>query len=315
MGANTKIEWAHHTFNPWRGCSPVSEGCRNCYAARLGLRFADGTAEMRGGRPVYTGKLARTSASYWKQPLAWNKAQESEKVSHEDFVANARPRVFCASLADWLDETAPAEWLFDLITLIYKTPNLDWLLLTKRPENFTSRLRAAAAQCTVDPLDITDRIYAWIEGSRIWRNIWIGTTVENQNAADERIPHLLSIPARVRFLSCEPLLGPVEIDEHLDDQLDGGYVLGSSPIQWVICGGESGPRARPMNPAWARSLRDQCLAACVPFLFKQWGEWEPRTLLTGNGDYVFDDGQIMARVGRVAAGRMLDGRQWDQVPS
>ncbi len=323
MGEMTKIEWADHTFNPWRGCTKVSPGCAHCYAEAHDNRFGGG----------HWGKGAprqRTSAANWNQPLKWHREEEAKRVSHEEFVSNRRPRVFCASLADWLDDEVPAAWLFDLLTLIHKTPNLDWLLLTKRPENWQSRLRAAAGQCTVDPLDITDRIYAWLEGSRIWSNIWIGTTVEDQQRLDERIPELLKIPACVRFLSCEPLLGPIDFAK-------GGCAAWMGLIEWVICGGESGPHARPMHPDWARSLRDQCAAAGVPFFFKQWGEWFPGHT---NDGFIPDEDHLecgvpefgrvdvhafpperdgtyqeMGRLGKRKSGRVLDLREHDAFPA
>ena len=279
MGENSKIEWTDHTFNPWIGCTKVSSGCANCYAeTRMDHRF--NVVKWGKGQP-----RKRTSNANWKLPLQWNKAEESKRVDHAGFVAAKKPRVFCASLADWLDDEVPAEWLFDLITLIHKTPSLDWLLLTKRPENFMSRLLAAASQCTIDPLDVVDRIEAWISGDRIPLNVWIGTSVENQETADTRIPHLLKIPAKIRFLSMEPLLGPVNL--HNRHQCDADCWM--SNIHWVIVGGESGPGARPMNKTWVRNIKNQC--GNIPFLFKQWGG-----------------------VNKKLTGRELDGRTWDELP-
>lgn len=290
MGANSLISWTDHTFNPWEGCTKVSGGCKNCYAATRDQRFHAGQ-HWGPGAP-----RRRTSPTYWNQPLLWHKKAARREARSAGQLR--RPRVFCASLADWLDDEVPAEWLFDLLTLIHQTPTLDWQLLTKRPENWARRLRAAADQCTVDPLDITDRIHAWISGERIWQNVWIGTSVEDQAAADSRIPHLLQIPARTRFLSCEPLLGPV-ILPYIDfpkawriskaqeakhqpkcsfAQTRGALLCdcdvlmkrtGMEGITWVICGGESGPGFRHFDPDWARSLRDQCQAADVAFFMKQ----------------------------------------------
>ncbi len=343
MSANSKIEWCDHSFNPWIGCTKVSPGCANCYAESYDKRW--------GGS--HWGKGAqrkRTSAANWRKPVQWNAAgyicEACGSTCFGDRCMTSqcrgwtrRPRVFCASLADWLDDEVPAAWLFDLLTLIHKTPDLDWLLLTKRPENWKSRLKAAADQCTIDHLDMTDRIYAWLEGSRIWRNIWIGTTVEDQQRADERIPALLQIPARVRFLSCEPLLGPLYLEswqEHLPPPVHLAWLEG---IDWVICGGESGPNARPMHPNWARSLRDQCAAAGTRFFFKQWGSWKPicplydenrDELENGStdrvqaievtGEIVTDrqpDGTawIMDPVGKTPAGRLLDRREHNEFPA
>lgn len=294
---NSHIEWTDHTFNPWEGCTKVSPGCVHCYAETRNKRFGGGTAPNWGkGAP-----RRRTSVHNWNEPVRWNAAAAKD---------GTHPRVFCASLADWLDDEVPASWLFDLITLIHKTPNLNWLLLTKRPANWEKRLRAAAAQCTIDPLDITDRIYAWIEGSRIWHNIWIGTTVEDQARANERIPALMDIPAKVRFLSCEPLIGPVNLDIPGMNPLWGG-TPGGERIHWVIAGGESGPVCRPMHPDWARSLRDQCKAAGTAFLFKQWGEYAPKDVAENfdatKADLIhIDDTTPMFRIGKKLAGRLLD---------
>lgn len=266
MAENSKIEWTDHTFNPWIGCTKVSPACDHCYAETQN--------DFRKWNAAGWGPHAprkRTSAANWRKPLAWDRQAAAEGV---------RRRVFCASLADVFDnhKSIEQEWRDDLWKLIANTPNLDWLLLTKRPQNI-KRFLPDEWQAGFWP------------GGR--PNVWLGTTVENQEEADRRIPHLLSVPAVVRFLSCEPLLGPVRLDQVVNALSDGegqlwinalsGYVwdnLGDScgtgkRISWVICGGESGPHARPMHPGWARSLRDQCAAAGVAFHFKQWGEWLP----------------------------------------
>ena len=289
MGEFSKIEWCTHTFNPWIGCAKVSDGCKFCYAETL--------MDTRYGRVEWgvNGTRVRTSDANWRKPLAWNRAAEK---------AGRRVRVFCASLADvFEDRPELVAWRQDLYDLIEATPHLDWLLLTKRPEN-------------VMGLDSVP-VFAALD------NVWIGTSVEDQAAADERIPHLLWIPARVRFLSMEPLLGPVDI----------GRFLGESySAIWVIVGGESGPKARPMHPAWVRSIRDQCVEAGVPFLFKQWGEYvptatlghEPRCYVNALDGCVADEDTAIAdggswtgmdRVGKHAAGRMLDGREWNEFPA
>lgn len=320
MGKDSGIEWTHHTFNPWSGCEKVSAGCAHCYAAALppGMRRH---AEWGKDRP-----RVMASESYWIQPLAWNRAAEK---------AGERHRVFCASVADVFEAREGLDGarsrLFDLV---YETPHLDWLLLTKRPEYAVAWWGRQTGQ-------------AWPG------NAWIGTSVENQAAADERIPHLLRIPARVRFLSCEPLLGAVDLTSvawpttgdprHRVDVLRGGYwsaqgwracgpaaQLGeprggftnhsdmpgreTGMISWVIVGGESGRHARPMHPDWARSLRDQCVGAGVAYFFKQFGEYIAEPGGVEEGDYVFPDGLHMVRVGKAAAGRLIDGREWSEVP-
>lgn len=315
MGEITKIEWTstRHadgtvtpgaTFNPWIGCTKVSPGCQHCYAEAFAKRY--GKAEWGP-----QAERVRTSAAYWQQPYAWNKKATA---------AGKRMKVFCASLADvFEDNLQVAEWRASLWPMIEATDMLDWLLLTKRPENVNELVPAR-----------------WRNVGRWPSNVWIGTTVENQAMADKRIPELLEVPARVRFLSCEPLLGPVDLSGRTvegvwidPDYAALDYNLGDIvrdegwPIHWVIAGGESGPYARPMNPAWVRGLRDQCVAAGVPFLMKQWGEWRPfdekrdPTLSMTTPDALLKRWHIesdMWRAGKHAAGRELDGRTWDEYP-
>jgi len=276
MGQNSHIEWCDHTFNPWEGCTKVSPGCAHCYAEARNKRWAGG-ANWGKGAP-----RRRTSEANWRQPLKWNRDQAKVIATcGGDMRAEEyrNPRVFCASLADWLDDEVPIEWLADLLELIRSTPNLDWLLLTKRPENFRARVGAFAEKVSAS-MELQGWVYEWFHGFPPV-NVWIGTTVEDQKRADERIPLLLQIPAKVLFLSCEPLLGPVEFSDvtRRSDCISKLGKLALDGIDWVICGGESGHGARPMHPDWARSLRDQCQAAEVPFFFKQWGEWMPRSQL------------------------------------
>jgi len=261
MSENSKIEWTDHTFNPWEGCQKVGPGCDHCYAETRNARFSGGQAVNWGpGAP-----RRRTSEANWRKPLAWNAA-------HFEFFAKhrRRQRVFCASLADVFDNEVDQKWRRDLFDIIELTPNLDWLLLTKRIGNVVRMLPS----------------HDWAARG----NVWLGATIVNQEEADRDIPKLLAVPARVRFLSMEPLLGPVNLTDVPMPESGHGYheyspVITGNPlkrsqlrkpkIDWVIVGGESGPGARPMHPKWVRSLRDQCQAADVPFLFKQWGEWKP----------------------------------------
>lgn len=257
MGENSRISWTDHTFNPWIGCARVSAGCLHCYAEARDHRYGEGLWGTTAPRRV-------TSDSNWRQPVVWNR--DAERLGERAFV-------FCASLADVFEDrpdlVAPRARLFDLIEA---TPHLVWMLLTKRPENI---------------LKLTD---PWV----LWpRNVWIGTTVEDERAALERIPVLMRIDqAPVRFLSCEPLLGRVSVESgtmeasigtwsrYLRDDIGGA-------INWVIAGGESGPGYRPMNLDHARQLRDECEAFRIPFWFKQVG------------------GQVY--VDKVAGGDILDG--------
>lgn len=269
----TSIEWTAtprpdgtlapgYTFNCWIGCQKVSAGCAHCYAETL--------MDHRYGKVKWgpAGTRVRTSPANWKKPIKWNREAGAEGV---------RRKVFCASLADVFedrDELIP--WRRDLAKLIWETPNLDWLLLTKRPEH--------AKQMIYE---------MWFPDAAWPKNYWVGTSVEDQAAARDRIGYLLDIPAAVRFLSVEPMLGPINlglyrvaIPKHRE----------SWPAErvsnfWVICGAESGAGARPMDEKWVRSIRDQCVEAGVPFFFKQ-----------------------KAENGRKVSLPDLDGRQWSEFP-
>jgi protein gp37 len=320
MSAQTKIEWCDATFNPWIGCTKVSPGCTNCYA--------EGESKRRGWAQWGKGKERhRTSANYWKQPLAWDKRAEAR-----DQRSAARPRIFCGSLCDWLDDEVPIEWLADLLALIHATPNLDWLLLTKRPENWNARIHDAFRDDRTGG-DL-DYLSLWLDGDPV-QNVWFGVSVEDQTRADERIPLLLQIPAKIRFLSCEPLLGRVNYLQSCFDAGNHLHPYGKSGIDWLICGGESGHGARPMHPDWTRLLRDECRADHIPFFFKQRGEWgifKPfaggdlggdmrrgivqQVRAIGEHDGHFRRGDIyMRRVGKKKAGRLLDGREYSEFPS
>lgn len=345
MSENSKIEWTDHTFNSWEGCQKVGPGCDNCYAETRNARFAGGVAVNWG--PGAPRRL--TGASNWNKPIKWNAraklqhdAWEGFKAQHpgltddqleaKGFTKPRRPRVFCASLADVFDNAVDPQWRADLFSLIIKTPYLDWLLLTKRIGNVVPMLSELAHGS--DP----DLMLLYMMPLP---NVWIGATIVNQEEADRDIPKLLQVPAKVRFLSMEPLLGPVDLTgEYLKAKL-GEYPFKGLPnkhrtklidmLDWVIVGGESGPGARPMHPDWARSLRDQCADAGVAFLFKQWGEWMagntngatvsltfPVGAATGPDNpkwYEWPDGAHSARVGKKAAGRLLDGRTWDETPA
>ena len=262
MGANSKTEWCSHTFNPWCGCTKVSAGCAHCYADAMSVRNP-GVLGVWG--PSGTRVIA--AESYWRQPIAWDKAAKE---------AGERHRVFCGSLMDVFEgpETMPQESIKPvwsarrrLFKLIQKTTNLDWLLLTKRPENILPAIRDAIE--TGDDPDFDYNAAGDPNGldvaplSELFPNLWLGTSIEDQKTADKRIVELLKCPAVVRFLSIEPMLGPITLrHEWMAGLLDD--MLNPRPrIDWVIVGGESGPHARPMHPDWARSIRDQCVAAGV----------------------------------------------------
>lgn len=374
MSQRTAIEWADSTFNPWMGCTKVSPACDHCYAERDTKRF--GRVEWGAGKP-----RVRTSAANWKLPERWNcksfiqcancawrgDIYDFHKIDPTGFRHTmcpscngvdfelARRRVFCASLADWLDNEVPIEWLVELLDLIRRTPNLDWLALSKRIGNWRWRLMSAHGHLVESVVDgeLSNWVWEWLKGNPP-ANVWVGATVVNQAEADRDVPKLLAVPARVRFLSIEPMLGPINL-KHMDveraghrewccinaltgEQTDMGRPCPDVPrLHWVIAGGESGPHARPMHPDWVRSLRDQCAAADVPFLFKQHGEWlatdfcsdEDVMLPSKRTVYVNRDGSYVdgtegfdffagfketAWVGKKPAGRQLDGRTHNGFP-
>lgn len=244
MGENTKIEWCDHSWNPWVGCTKVSPACDHCYAEIW--------ARRTGQRQLWSdGERRRTRPENWRQPVKWDR---------DAAASGERARVFCASLADVFDNAVPDEWRADLFQLVKATPNLDWLLLTKRIGNARRML----------PAD-------WMDG---YPNVWIGATIANQDEAGRDITKLLAVPALIHFVSCEPLLGPINFScipwpeerNSIDDVSDGFDALrfASGPqINWVIVGGESGRDARPMEVEWAEDIRRQCARAKVAFFMKQ----------------------------------------------
>lgn len=320
MAENSKIQWTHHTFNPWRGCTKVSAGCAHCYAETLSGRNHKtlGVWGPHGTRVV-------AAESMWREPLKWDKAARHAMENYQyglngargarakgfkcdDPVKPERPRVFCASLADVFEEwqgpmMGPGGVYLGkdfrastgkdnrltmddvrrrLFGLINSTPNLNWLLLTKRPENVKNILHRAIAGSQ----PVYGMMMNWAANRIPPKNVWLGVSVENQATADERIPHLLRVPAAVRFLSCEPLLEAVDLARWLmlgwcaacDSQcfvIDGtcrGCAKPARPLlSWVIIGGESGPHARPCNPSWIKDIVNQCQAAGVPCFVKQLG--------------------------------------------
>lgn len=344
--SETTIEWTRgpngeqgYSFNPWVGCEPISPACAHCYAQAW--------AKRAGHPELWEGERRRTSAANWKQPLKWNR---------EAAAAGERRRVFCASLADVFDNQVPPAWRADLFDLIRKTPHLDWLLLTKRIGNAERMIKGA----------LFDGDLLSPESMWPWPNVWIGATICNQEEAERDIPKLLTTEARIRFLSIEPMLGPIDLrclDYDSGDQLpepmrvnDGRCSLNAlrgitawpgshyqSPtikrdvrivdgkvyqsqgegrrIDWVIAGGESGSKARPTHPQWARALRDQCVAAAVPFFWKQWGAFLPsdqpdarRFNYDEHSCHDWGDGIDSIRLHKKDAGRLLDGIEHNNSP-
>lgn len=342
MSDKTTIEWTDATWNPVTGCTKVSAGCDHCYAETFAERFR-GTP----GHYFESGFDVQLRPDKLVQPLRWTKPK----------------RIFVNSMSDLFHTDIPDEHIdrvFGVMAanLAHARPTHTFQILTKRHSRMRSYLSAAGVQeriaiaaAQVTDEDHADTVHDYVRHHAQWPlpNVWLGVSVENQQWADIRIPALLDTPAAVRFLSCEPLLGPVDLLHSINQDPLAAYHFRPGGIDWVIVGGESGRNARPMHPDWARSLRDQCVTADVPFLFKQHGEWEPIGPLYGEGDDVDDahmnavglevidkrrvvelersghvtDGYqpgdprtwLMARVGKKAAGRELDGRTWDEHPT
>ena len=249
MAEETKIQWTDHSWSPWIGCSKVSAGCANCYAEHL--------MDTRLGRVEWgpQGTRSRTSGDYWKSPLDWDRKAARDRTRFRVFPSLCDPfEDFSHQRTDDLFENDLTKWRGEFWKLIGRTPNLDWLLLTKRPEN-------VAHMVPSEWLDAPGN-----EGKGDWpSNVWLGVSVENQETADQRIPHLLEIPAKLRFLSVEPLLGPIQFPLPCRDSVFW------SGVHWVIIGGESGAGARPCTIGHIREIVQQCQSASVPVFVKQLG--------------------------------------------
>lgn len=343
MSGKTKIEWAERVWNPMVGCTMVSKGCRNCYAKTLHDRRHK--AKLNGAnlpeQYAQQFEVVQLMPDRLSDPFHWKKPA----------------RVFVNSVSDLFHEDVPDDFIDKAFAVMSLCPQHTFMVLTKRPDRMRRWFRDIGGTQRSD--------WVWSAANRLMNtnrgkypyfplpNVWLGVSVEDQKTADERIPLLLRTPAAVRFVSCEPLLGAVDLEIGVcqqcggcgetaghyfqEDGIDTCTVCGGSgraeeQIDWVICGGESGSKARPMHPDWARSLRDQCNEAGVPFFFKQWGEWHPHAqhdggacelrewqLLPLSGELPKSRDDLaeavdMCRVGKRAAGRLLDGREWNEFP-
>ncbi|WP_226782719.1 phage Gp37/Gp68 family protein [Oceaniglobus trochenteri] len=350
----TRIEWTEATWNPIVGCSVVSPGCTNCYAMKAAWRMGSNP-----GTPQYHGLTRWTKGgSVWT-----GKVHLHEPALMAPLKRRTPTMYFVNSMGDLFHEDVPDDWIDRVFAVMAMCPQHTFQVLTKRADRmreymrcrptgrlghsafnlaFQSEIEKPGSSCPV----VFDKpnIHA-----REWPlpNVWLGVSAEDQTRADERIPDLLATPAAVRFVSAEPLLGPVDMVPWLREiywaadfsaEAGGGSSHGVRPrVNWIITGGESGPNARPMHPDWARSIRDQCVAAGVPFFFKQWGEWalaRPKpsgrpgkyAIADAGGKYVtrthhyprmidlFGGSAALECVGKKVAGRLLDGRTWDQMP-
>ncbi len=355
MSDGTKIQWTDATWSVTRGCSRVSDGCKNCYAERMAHRFSGeggpfaGLTHATAEGPRWTGEV-RLVPEALELPLHWRKPR----------------RIFVDSMSDLFHKDVPDEFISKVLAVISLAPRHTFQLLTKRPERMSRLFRS---DCFWDLVDDESSMLLEDEDSPVgpgrgWNglerrsddarataqcptvdeplsNLWAGVSVENQHAADERIPLLLETPAAVRWISAEPLLGDVGLFAFLRGAIrDASLAELNCPtmpgLDWVVAGGESGPSARPVHPDWVRSIRDQCQSAGVPFFFKSWGEWSPiyscdddpdartmpnmfsdrRRWINSAGGHGFHGKRVVAveRVGKKRAGRELDGREWSEFP-
>lgn len=352
MGDKSKIEWTDATWNPIRGCSVVSEGCRNCYAMNFAARFSgrdkigdvlpyNGLAYRNESGAHWTGQV-RLIEGHLKDPLRWKEPR----------------RIFVNSMSDLFHESVPDEWIDHIFAVMALSPQHTFQILTKRPQRMLAYMRALTGDRVLKTAFesglLTPNIqyveaYAGVINGDGWPlpNVWLGVSVEDQKSANDRIPPLLQTPAAVRWVSAEPLLAPININRWLgcadpDHRHSGSCALYGADhrIRWVVVGGESGTNARPMHPNWARSIRDQCVGTEVSFFFKQWGKYLPvgrvkdgDELVPGTavfnqdgerllpdccgGDYDVEPGDVAIRfapAGRKGH-RLLDGQMWDQYPA
>lgn len=316
MADKTGIEWTEATWNPVTGCSKVSQGCKHCYAERDWARLSANPKTVYFGRP-FTDVMCHPERL--DQPLRWTKPR----------------RIFVNSMSDLFHEDVPDDFLPDVFAVMAVAKQHTFQILTKRHVRMHEVLNDGvffeAVVCSARGYGVELKTHDWP-----LQNVWIGISLEDQITADERIPLLLQTPAIVRWISAEPLLGPVDLSDYLEFYVGTGDTFG---LDWIVAGGESGTKARPMHPDWVRSLRDQCLEAGVPFLFKQWGEWlSSRTLppdtrlpanrwgwISKNGGAVdsmhsrpfkneFSHHELMGKIGKKIAGRRLDGEVHNNYP-
>lgn len=321
-----KIEWCDQQWNPLAGCTMVSPGCTNCYAMKMAHRFKgvhpkyEGTTRVTdGGKVIWTGHINLDEKALM-EPLTWKKPR----------------RVFVNSMSDLFHESVPFGFIDKVFAVMALTPDITYMVLTKRPERMAEYFNhpfIPALDGWKKAAKSFPKISQW-KSETVWDympqvlpNVWLGTTVENQEQADKRLPYFLEFGAAVRFISCEPLLGPVDLLKQYP--VGKGSIPYGALVDWVIAGGESGHGARPVHPDWIRSLRDQCQEAGVPFFFKQWGEWLPTNRALSSSEIavlpdVWDestgkclelqDGSTYVKVGKKAAGRILDGIEWNEFP-
>lgn len=355
--SKTKIDWADMVWNPVTGCSKISEGCQNCYAERMTKRL-----QLMAPKKYSQGFAVKCHHEALQEPLKIKKSQ----------------RIFVCSMSDLFHNDVPFEFIDRVFAVMALCPQHTFIVLTKRPQRMAEYCQRLGKHASKDPVSLASVEFA-PEGSFFWKltdigwalpNVWLGVTAENQARADERIPILLQIPAAVRFVSIEPMLGPIDLgfdiatckccfprwksrwirlNRHIRADFPLALIEGNGQSQaspglyraesnkhgalhinglgvrpseatalaapdWIICGGETGPGARPMHPDWVRSLRDQCAAANVPFFFKQWGEWFPDTKRCFLAQSQIFGNTAIFKIGKKAAGHMLDGKEHRSFP-
>lgn len=318
MSSKSKIEWTQASWNPLVGCTKVSEGCRNCYAIRFSHRMSTtvpsyfGITKKINGKPEWSDKI-RVDRNKLRQPLTWKRAR----------------MIFVNSMSDMFHERVDDLNIAEIFAIMATESRHTFQILTKRPQRMATLLTDEPFKKSVETL-----LHNWgysLKLDNVWplRNVWVGASVENGKSAIERVPYLLMTPAAIRWISAEPLLGRIT-NCSLGVKLRG--------IQWIVAGGETGPNARPAHPDWFRALRDLCVSSGVPFFFKQWGEWgtvenlnvyknsqlaivDPATgdFFLRNKNYNLlmpvEKSRYMIRAGRKAAGRLLDGKEWNEYPN
>lgn len=301
--SKSHISWTDATWSPVTGCTKVSQGCKNCYAEReVESRWSKNPKSVFYGRSF--GDV-QCHLDKIEQPLHWKKPK----------------KIFVCPRGDLFHDAVPDRFIADAFGVMATARQHTFQVLTKRPERMMKLLSSNEfTEAVVECLAL------YSDGPLQWPlpNVWIGVSVEDQQTVDERIPFLLRTPAAVRWISAEPLLGPVTFRwakwhdySYRAPGIVHGHLDGMREIDWVVGGGESGPDARPMRPDWVRALRDQCKGAGVPFNFKQWGEWGPAPeIIDANGSlfHRFDDGTWMQRYGVKSTGRLLDGALHDEYP-
>ncbi|RWM02130.1 MAG: phage Gp37/Gp68 family protein [Mesorhizobium sp.] len=335
MADKSPIEWTDATWNPIVGCSIATAGCTHCYAMKMAARIEAmggaphyaGTTKKVNGNAIWTGRLALAPERILTQPLRWKEPR----------------RIFVDSMGDLFHEDVPDEWIDKTFAVMAVTPHHTYQPLTKRADRARRYLSDPATKRRIYDIASSLVIERQIEvvliapgtderqapfGPRVYLdqwplpNVWLGVSSERQQEADERVPELLATPAAIRFVSAEPLLGPINFGALQASIPTNAWLTWLDGLDWIIVGGESGPNARPMHPAWARSIRDQCQAAGVPFFFKQWGEHRPLTRAEHNqacgatliGNDPYDREAHVLRVGKKVAGRLLDGAEHNGMP-